>query len=46
MLVIILDIEGMPAPLDYLVEIKNLDDATRRRVLWDNARELSRPAAP
>ncbi len=37
-------IEGMPAPLDYLVEIKDLDEVTRRRVLWDNARELTRPA--
>jgi predicted TIM-barrel fold metal-dependent hydrolase len=39
-------IEGMPAPLDYLVELKALDDAARRRILWDNARELTdlRPA--
>jgi predicted TIM-barrel fold metal-dependent hydrolase len=34
-------IEGMPQPLDYLVEVKALDPADRRRVLWDNARELT-----
>jgi predicted TIM-barrel fold metal-dependent hydrolase len=39
-------IEGMPTPLDYLVEVKDLPTEDRRRVLWDNARELTelRPA--
>jgi predicted TIM-barrel fold metal-dependent hydrolase len=36
-------IEGMPAPLDYLVEVKDLDPADRRRVLLDNALELQTP---
>jgi predicted TIM-barrel fold metal-dependent hydrolase len=34
-------IEGMPAPLDYVPELKNLDEASRRRVLYDNAAELN-----
>jgi predicted TIM-barrel fold metal-dependent hydrolase len=34
-------IEGMPQPLDYLVEVKALSSEDRRRVLWDNARELT-----
>jgi predicted TIM-barrel fold metal-dependent hydrolase len=38
-------IEGMPAPLDYLVELKALDDAARRRILWENASELTQRAA-
>jgi len=33
-------IEGMPAPLDYLVEVKDLTPAQRLRVLWANAQEL------
>jgi predicted TIM-barrel fold metal-dependent hydrolase len=35
-------IEGMPAPLDYLVEIKDVDPAVQRRVLRENALELMR----
>jgi predicted TIM-barrel fold metal-dependent hydrolase len=34
-------IEGLPRPLDYAVELKNLDDADQRRVLLDNALELT-----
>jgi predicted TIM-barrel fold metal-dependent hydrolase len=39
-------IEGMPRPLDYVAELKAFDDATRQRILRDNARELNarRPA--
>ena len=39
-------IEGMPEPLDYAKEIKNLDDASRRLVMRDNALALTerRPA--
>jgi predicted TIM-barrel fold metal-dependent hydrolase len=39
-------IEGMPRPLDYVTELKELDDEPRRRVLRENALELSarRPA--
>jgi predicted TIM-barrel fold metal-dependent hydrolase len=39
-------IEGMPEPLDYVVELKALDDETKRKVMLDNARELTelRPA--
>lgn len=39
-------IEGMPQPLDYLPEIKNLDDASKRMVLLDNVEYLNkvRPA--
>ena len=36
-------IEGMPSPLDYLVEIKDLDADDRRRVLYDNVVELNTP---
>jgi predicted TIM-barrel fold metal-dependent hydrolase len=34
-------IEGMPQPLDYVVEVKELDAKARRRVLRDNALELT-----
>jgi predicted TIM-barrel fold metal-dependent hydrolase len=34
-------IEGMPSPLDYLVEVKDLAPDDRRRVLHDNAAELT-----
>ena len=34
-------IEGMPRPLDYVAELKELDDGPRRRVLRDNARTLT-----
>jgi len=34
-------IEGMPRPLDYVVELKQFDDATRQRIMRDNARELN-----
>ncbi len=39
-------IEGMPKPLDYVPEIKELDAASQLRILRDNARELNtlRPA--
>jgi predicted TIM-barrel fold metal-dependent hydrolase len=39
-------IEGMPKPLDYVTELKDFDDDTRRKILRDNARELNtlRPA--
>lgn len=39
-------IEGMPRPLDYVAELKELDDAERQLVLRDNARSLTerRPA--
>jgi predicted TIM-barrel fold metal-dependent hydrolase len=39
-------IEGMPQPLDYVNELKELDDADRRLVLRDNTLELNdrRPA--
>lgn len=39
-------IEGMPEPLDYLVEVKALEPEAQRRVLHDNAIELTqrRPA--
>jgi predicted TIM-barrel fold metal-dependent hydrolase len=33
-------IEGMPSPLDYLVELKDVDPAVQRRVLRDNALAL------
>jgi len=35
-------IEGLPEPLDYLVEAKVLEPAERRRVLHDNAVELTK----
>jgi predicted TIM-barrel fold metal-dependent hydrolase len=34
-------IEGMPLPLDYVPELAPFDDAARRRILRDNARELN-----
>ncbi|MEI2707036.1 MAG: amidohydrolase family protein [Ilumatobacteraceae bacterium] len=34
-------IEGMPRPLDYLTELKQFDDADRRRILLDNVTELT-----
>jgi predicted TIM-barrel fold metal-dependent hydrolase len=39
-------IEGMPRPLDYAAEVKELDAESQRRVLRDNAMELNelRPA--
>ncbi|MGZ4794912.1 MAG: amidohydrolase family protein [Acidimicrobiia bacterium] len=36
-------IEGMPRPLDYVAELKEFDDADRRRILRDNAVELNTP---
>ena len=36
-------IEGLPRPLDYLAEAKVLDAGERRRVLHDNAIELTAP---
>lgn len=36
-------IESLPAPLDYLVEVKDLDPADQRRILRDNAVELTTP---
>ncbi len=38
-------IEGMPRPLDYVPEVKELDPADQRRILVDNTWELTRPAA-
>lgn len=38
-------IEGMPQPLDYVVELKAFDDADRRRILLDNVTELNTPLA-
>ncbi len=39
-------IEGLPQPLDYVVEVKELDEEDRRKVLRDNVRGLNelRPA--
>jgi predicted TIM-barrel fold metal-dependent hydrolase len=34
-------IEGMPRPLDYVTELAPFDDVARRRILRDNARELT-----
>jgi predicted TIM-barrel fold metal-dependent hydrolase len=34
-------IEGMPSPLDYLVELKAFDDDERRRILLDNVSGLN-----
>ena len=34
-------IEGMPRPLDYAVELKALDDVAQRKILRDNAEELT-----
>ena len=36
-------IEALPEPLDYLRELKDLDADDRRKVLYDNARELLVP---
>ena len=36
-------IEGMPQPLAYVTELAGFDDAGRRRILRDNARELNQP---
>ena len=37
-------IEGMPKPLDYAVEIKELDAAAQGLILHDNAVALTGPA--
>ncbi len=39
-------IEGMPEPLDYVAELSRFDDATKQRILRENAMELNelRPA--
>ena len=34
-------IEGLPEPLDYLAELEGLEEATIRRVVVENARELN-----
>lgn len=34
-------IEGMPAPLDYVTELKAFDAADRKRILLDNVTELN-----
>jgi len=34
-------IEGLPRPLDYVVELKHLDAADQRRVMRDNALALT-----
>jgi predicted TIM-barrel fold metal-dependent hydrolase len=36
-------IEGLPRPLDYLVELKNLDAVDQRRVMRENALALTSP---
>jgi len=36
-------IEGLPQPLDYLADAKVLDPDARRKVLYDNAIELTAP---
>ncbi len=36
-------IEGMPRPLDYVTELGAFDDATRRKILRENTRSLTRP---
>ncbi|HVP29579.1 MAG TPA: amidohydrolase family protein [Myxococcota bacterium] len=36
-------VEGMPQPLDYVAELARFDDATRRKILGDNVRELNQP---
>ena len=38
-------IEGMPRPLDYLADLAGFDAETQRRILRDNARELTGPPA-
>lgn len=37
-------IEGMPQPLDYLVELKSFDAQDQRRILLDNVSELNKRA--
>jgi predicted TIM-barrel fold metal-dependent hydrolase len=39
-------IEGMPEPLDYLLDVGHFDAATKRKILRDNGLELNalRPA--
>jgi len=34
-------IEALPEPDDYVRELKNFDDADRRRILYDNVLELT-----
>ncbi len=36
-------IEGLPTPLDYLVELKEFDDADRKKILLDNVSFLNTP---
>jgi len=36
-------IEGMPTPLDYVVELKGFDPADRKRILLDNVVDLNTP---
>ena len=38
-------IEGMPSPLDYLVELKDVAPDVQRRVVRDNALDLMNPVA-
>jgi hypothetical protein len=33
----------MPRPLDYVAELKEFDDADRRKILRENAIELNTP---
>jgi predicted TIM-barrel fold metal-dependent hydrolase len=34
-------IEGMPQPLDYVAEVAHFDDASKRKILHDNATTLN-----
>jgi predicted TIM-barrel fold metal-dependent hydrolase len=36
-------IEALPHPLDYLREVKDFDDDARRKILYDNVVDLTRP---
>ncbi|MEZ5168200.1 MAG: amidohydrolase family protein [Acidimicrobiales bacterium] len=36
-------IEGLPSPLDYLVELKEFDDVDRKKILLDNVTFLNTP---
>ncbi len=36
-------IEGMPSPLDYVVELKEFDAETQKKILRDNTLELTAP---
>ncbi|HVA43833.1 MAG TPA: amidohydrolase family protein [Acidimicrobiales bacterium] len=36
-------IEGMPRPLDYVVELKGFDDNTQRKILRENTTALTKP---